>query len=44
MSNKYRYFHESNFVGGNSLSLLIYLNRENDVNNLKLKDIIYQKI
>ena len=46
MSNEYSYFHESNFVGGNSFSLLIYLNRDNDVKQFKAqryylpKDII----
>ena len=46
MSNEYRYFHDSNFVGGNSLSLLIYLDRDNDVKQFKAqryylpKDII----
>ena len=42
-TNEYRYFLGSTFVGVNRLFELIYLNRNNDVNNLKLQGIIYQK-
>ena len=42
-TNEYRYSLESNFVGVNRLFALIYLNRKNELNDLKLKDIIYRK-
>ena len=40
MANEYRYFIESNFVGVNSLFVLVYLNRDNDVKNILLKDML----
>ena len=43
MANEYRYFLESNFVGVNRLFVLVYLNRNNDVKNVKLEDTTYQK-
>ena len=40
MANEYRYFIESNFVGVNRLFVLVYLNRDNDVKNILLKDML----
>ena len=42
--NEYRYFIESNFVGVNRLLVLVYSNQDNDAKDLKLEDIIYQKV
>ena len=43
ITNKYRYFLKSNFVGVNKLFVLAYKNEDIASKNLKLKDIIYQK-
>ena len=43
-TNEYRYFIESNFVGVNRLLVLVYSNQDNDAKDLKLEDIIYQKV
>ena len=37
MTNKCRYFLESNFVGVNRLFVLVYLNQENDSKRFKAK-------
>ena len=44
ITNEYRYFLKSNIPGVNRMSVLVYLNRGNDGNDLKLKYIIYQKV
>ena len=43
-TNECRYFIESNFVGVNRLLVLVYSNQDNDAKDLKLEDIIYQKV
>ena len=43
-TNEYRYFIESNFVGVNRLLVLVYSNQDNNAKDLKLEDIIYQKV
>ena len=43
-TNEYRYFIESNFVGVNRLLVLVYSNQDNDAKDLKLEDIICQKV
>ena len=41
-ANEYRYFLESNFVGANRF--FVYSNEDGNLKDLKLEDMIYQKI
>ena len=43
-TNKYGYFHESNFVGVNRLFELIYLNRNNDVKRFNARKYNLPKV
>ena len=44
MTNEYRYFLVSNFVGVNRLFALVYSNQEDDSKRLNLEGITYQKV
>ena len=43
-TNEFRYFLESYFVAVNRLLVLVYSSQDADSKDLKLKDIIYQKV
>ena len=43
ITNKFRYFLESGFVGVNRLIALVYSNQDANAKSLMLENIVYQK-
>ena len=44
MTNEFRYFLESTFIEVNKLSVLVYLNQEENARRINAQKIIYQKV
>ena len=44
MTNEFRYFLESIFIEVNKLSVLVYLNQEENARRINAQKIIYQKV
>ena len=44
MTNEFRYFLESTFIEVNKLSVLVYLNQEENARRINTQKIIYQKV